>query len=166
MTGIIPGPPLGETANQVRDVVDVLIEDHRLLEDLLSRLDAEDRPTQMRLLFLRIADALAAHEAAEHSVVFPAAASAVSAPSDALLRLAAEHDEVNSLLAEMLALEPGGLGFAKRASALIVELRAHFAAEEEQLFPRLRSALSPETLAGLADDVRAIKRSAPMFPAA
>lgn len=152
---------MGET----RDVIDVLLDDHRLLDELLERLDREDRPAEMRLLFLRIAHELAAHEAAEHDVVFPAARAALSDPSHALLDLAAEHEEANSLLTEMLQLDPAGLGFAKRASALVLELRAHFAAEEELLFPQLRSALAPGELAALADDMRAVKRSAPVFPA-
>jgi hemerythrin superfamily protein len=148
-----------------RDVIDVLIDDHRLLEELLDRLDREDRPAEMRVLFLRIAQELAAHETAEHHVVFPAAA-ALPTPGDELLHLAAEHDEANSLLAEMLGLDPAGLGFAKRASALALELRAHFAAEEELLFPCLRSALDHAALVRLAGDVRTVKHSAPVFPVA
>jgi hemerythrin superfamily protein len=147
------------------DVIDVLLDDHRLLEELLERLDREDRPAEMRLLFFRIANELAAHEAAENDVVFPAARAARSSPSQGLLDLAAEHVEANSLLAEMLRLDPSGLGFAKRASALVLELRAHFAAEEQLLFPQLRSALDAGELAVLADEVRAAKRSAPVFPA-
>jgi hemerythrin superfamily protein len=147
------------------DVIDVLIDDHRLLDDLLERLDREERPDEMRVLFLRIAHELAAHETAENQVVFPAAQAALPSPGHALLDLAAEHTEANLLLAEMLQLDPAGLGFVKRASALVFELRAHFRAEEEFLFPQLRSALGPLELSRLADDVRAIKRTAPVFPA-
>jgi iron-sulfur cluster repair protein YtfE (RIC family) len=147
------------------DVIDLLLDEHRLLDELLGRLDREDRPAEMRVLFFRIADELAAHEAAEHDVVFPAARAALPSPGHALLDLAAEHEEANSLLAEMVQLDPSGLGFVKRASALVLELRAHFAAEEELLLPQLRSALTPAELTALADDVRAVKRSAPVFPA-
>jgi hypothetical protein len=99
------------------------------------------------------------------TTLFPAARAALLSPGGALLDLAAEHDEANSLLREMLQAGPAGLGFAKRASALILELRAHFAAEEEILFPQLRSALTPAELAQLAEDVRSAKRSASVFPA-
>lgn len=146
------------------DVIDLLIRDHRSLEELLDRLDAEDRPDELRALFLRIAGDLAAHEAAENNVVFPAARAAISGTDIEVIELLAEHDEVNSLLAEMLPLDPAGLGFLKRASALILELRAHFAEEEELLFPHLRAALDPAELIALAAQVRAAKWSAPLFP--
>jgi iron-sulfur cluster repair protein YtfE (RIC family) len=120
----------------------------------------------MRRLFARLAENLAAHEAAENDVVFPAARAAVPIGRRDVHELTEEHEEVNSLLAEMLALDPSGAGFAKRASALVLELRAHFAEEEELLFPALRVALEPAVLVGLAAGVRAAKRSAPMFPAA
>lgn len=148
------------------DVIDVLTEDHRVLRELLEQLDREDRPAEMRALFLRIVREFAAHEAAEHDVVFPAARAAAPAARTTLHDLAAEHDEVDSLLDEMLHLDPAGFGFVKRASALILELQAHFLEEEDLLFPQLRSVLDPAERAELAVLVRAAKRSARAVPAA
>jgi len=136
---------------EAQDVIDVLLEDHRLLRELLIRLDDEDRPAEMRRLFFRIAGELAAHEAAEDQIVVPAG-------------LAAEHDEVNSLMTEMLRLNPAGFGFLKRASALVVELQDHLDEEEEVLFPLLRQLLSPAALVELALQVRMARRVAPIFP--
>ena len=147
------------------DVIEMLTADHRLMNSLLDRLDAEDHPAEMHRLFLRIADALAAHEAAEHDVVFPAALAALPDDDREVLDLIAGHDEVNSLLAEMLHLDPSGFGFLKRASALIFDLQAHFAAEENVLFPRLRAVLDPAERAWLAARVRVAKHAAPVFPA-
>jgi len=149
----------------MEDVIAVLVGDHRLITGLLEQLDEEDRPAEMRALFLRIASELAAHEAAEDDVVFPAVRAAVPADSDEVLALLAGHDEVNSLLTEMLCLDPAGFGFAKRAAALVVELQAHFAEEEEVVFPEVRSVLGSEELAGLASRVRMARRLAPIFPA-
>jgi iron-sulfur cluster repair protein YtfE (RIC family) len=168
LRSLFGGPAKAENLGmpEFRDAIDLLVEDHRFLEELLERLDREDDPREMRALFLRIAGDLAAHEAAEHEVVFPAARAAGSAGTHEVHELIGEHEEVNSLLAEMLTLDASGAGFAKRASALVFELRAHFAEEEERLFPALRAVLDPAYLAWLAPRVRAIKRSAPMFPAA
>jgi hemerythrin superfamily protein len=124
-------------------VIELLLRDHRLLTQLLDRLDTEDRPAEMHALFLRIAGELAAHEAAEEDVVFPAALAAIPVDQPEVRDLMAGHEEVNSLLAEMLQLDPASFGFLKRASALVLDLRAHFAAEEEVLFPLLRSVLGP-----------------------
>lgn len=151
---------------EISDAIDLLIDDHRYMEALLDQLDLEDDPAEVRRLFMRIAGELAAHEAAEHDVVFPAALATVPSGRREVHELIGEHEEVNSLLAEMLALDPSGAGFAKRAGALALELRAHFTEEEELLFPALRAALEPAVLVGIATRVRAAKRSAPMFPAA
>lgn len=152
--------------DEISDAIDLLIEDHRYIEVLLERLDLSDDPAEMRGLFIRIAGDLAAHESAERDVVFPAARAAVPSGRRDVHELTGEHEEVNSLLAEMLTLDPSSAGFAKRACALVLELRAHFAEEEEVLFPALRAALEPAVLVGLATRVRAAKRSAPMFPVA
>lgn len=141
------------------DVIDLLLSDHRLLGELLVRLDGEDRPAEMRQLFLRIAGELAVHESAEDEIVFPAARVAVPRGGHEVLELMAEHDEVNSLMAEMLRLNPAGFGFVKRASALVAELQAHFAEEEAVLFPRLREVLGPDELAELAIQVQALRCS-------
>jgi hemerythrin superfamily protein len=150
------------------DVVDLLIEDHRRLEGLLERLDRAQDPTELRSIYLRIVGELAAHEACEQQVVFPALrraeALAVAGDTDVDACLG-QHEEINSLLDEMLALDPSGFGFMKRASALLLDLRAHFAAEE-QLFAYLRSALDPAELTTLATRARSAKASAPAFPAA
>jgi len=148
------------------DVIEVLTADHRLIDELLGRLDAADRPAEMHALFLRVAGEFAAHEAAEHGVVFPAALAAIPAGEHDVRNVMTGHDEVDGLLAEMLRLDPAGFGFLKRAGALIVGLRAHFIAEEELLFPRLRAVLTPGQRTDLATRVRMAKRAAPVFPLA
>jgi len=148
------------------DVIAVLTADHRLIDELLERLDAEDRPAEMQRLFLRIAGELAAHEAAEHDVVFPVALAAIPVGDHQIRDAITGHDEVNLLLAEMLRLDPAGFGFLKRAGALIVGLQSHFSAEEELLFPRLRAVLSLGQRNELATRVRMAKRAAPVFPTA
>jgi len=146
------------------DVIDLLLDDHRYIAVLLDRLDQEDDPEEMRSLFLRIATELAAHEAAEHDVVFPAARAVVRSRRHDIHDFTEEHEEVNSLLEEMLTLDPASAGFTKRASALDFELRGHFAEEEEILFPALRAALDGAALEELGLRVRAAKRTAPIFP--
>jgi len=150
---------------ELSDAIDLLLDDHRYMEVLLDRLDRESDPEEMRTLFLRIAGELAAHEAAEHDVVFPAARAGVPSGRRDVHELTEEHEEVNSLLAEMLTLDPSSAGFTKRASALVFELRAHFAEEEEILFPAMRAAIDPAALEELGLRVRAAKRTAPIFPA-
>jgi hypothetical protein len=147
------------------DALDLLTEDHRRIEGLLEQLDREHDPTELRSTYLEIVGELAAHEACEQRVVFPAlrARAPAGAYDTDVAACLGQHEEVNSLLDEMLGLDPSGYGFTKRSSALLLDLQAHFAAEE-QLFDCLRSALDPAELADLALRARAAKASAPAFP--
>jgi hemerythrin superfamily protein len=146
------------------DVIEVLTRDHQMLRGLVAELDAEEEAGQLRLVFHVFVRKLAAHEAGEQQVVFPAFRDAVRTGGIEALRRSGEHEEINELLAEMRHLTPADVGFEKRAAALIVELEAHFAAEEEDLFPQLRAAFSPGELMALGDRVRAVAETAPPFP--
>jgi len=140
------------------DAIDMLLQDHRRITGLLEQLDWEERPAEMRRLYLDVVAEISGHEAAEDDVVFPAFRAAVPAAEHELIERFDEHQEVNGLLAAMAALDPSGVGFLKRAAALIYELREHFAAEEEELFPRLRAVLSRQELLALGERVAEAKR--------
>ena len=153
------------TMDESHDVVDLLVQDHRRLEGLLDRLDREQDPSELRSIYLQIVGELAAHEACEQQVVFPAVRASVPAAATDVVASLGQHEEINSLLDEMVALDPSCFGFMKRASALALELRAHFG-EEEEVFDRLRAALKPAELADLARRARIAKSCAPAFPPA
>lgn len=145
------------------DVVDLLLEDHQVLRGLLARLDAADRPSELRNVYLLLVAELATHEAAEEEVVFPAfRAASPSGAKEALDRMG-EHEEVNELVEEMLRLPPSGHAFTKRACALVLDLTAHLDAEEELVFPILRDVLSREQLVDLVGRVASAKELAPAF---
>lgn len=146
------------------DVVDLLTADHRAIGKLLDELDAAEAPEDIRRLYLRIAAELAAHEAAEQQVVFPALAAASGEGGDGEADRLGEHEEINDLLDEMRELPPSGYAFAKRSSALALDVRAHFECEEDYVFPRLRTVLSPDRLAALASQAEQAKEAAPAFP--
>ncbi len=141
------------------NVIDLLERDHRLIDSLAEQLDASDDPAEISRLFLRIADELAAHEAAEQEVVFPAFRASLEADRDTTLaHRMGEHEELNDLIAEMRSLAPKGFGFTKRCSALLLDVKAHFLVEEETVFARMRAALSAEDLAELGERALALKQ--------
>jgi hemerythrin superfamily protein len=143
------------------DVIELLTRDHRLLERLLEQLNTEEQPIQGSILFVQIIRELAAHEMAEQQVVFPAFRSALPAVEQAALDRLRDHEEINGLLAEMRTLMPDEPGFQKRASALHWDLQAHFEAEENALFPRLRACMAHDKLVELADRVLAARATHP-----
>jgi hypothetical protein len=118
-------------------------------------------------VFLRIVDELAAHEAAEHEVVFPAFRAALAASDDGALdsRLG-EHEELNELLDEMRGLAPDGFAFTKRGSALLLECKAHFQLEEESVFARMPEMFTADELLDMGRRAAAVKERSPAFPTA
>jgi hemerythrin superfamily protein len=147
------------------DAIELLLRDHQSIEGLVEQLEAADDPAETRGLFLRIVEQLAAHEAVEQQVVFPAfRASLESAGDDTLAHRMGEHEELNELLAEMRSLAPDGFSFSKRESAFVLEIKEHFRREEETVFARLRESFSADQLAELADRALAVKQHAPAFP--
>jgi Hemerythrin HHE cation binding domain len=150
--------------NQI-DAIELLLRDHRLINGLAEQLDTVDDPAEIRRLYLRIAEELSAHEAAEQKVVFPAFRSALEMADDnTLARRMGEHEELNELLAEMRSLAPDCFGFTKRGSALLLEIEGHFLREEETVFARMRASFSADELAELGSRVLAAKQHAPAFP--
>ena len=147
------------------DVIDLLLSDHRLIDGLAEQLDAAEDPAEIRRLFMRIVEELAAHEAVEQEVVFPAFRAAVEmADDDTLAHRMGEHEELNELLAEMRSLPPDCFGFTKRGSALLLEVKAHFELEEESVFARMRATFSADDLAELGSRAVVVKRHSPAFP--
>ncbi|MEY2400044.1 MAG: hypothetical protein QOJ08_155 [Ilumatobacteraceae bacterium] len=149
----------------VIDVIDFLERDHRRIAALIEELERVDDPAEVRRVFFSIAEELAAHEAIEHEVVFPAFRARVEAAGDTTLaHRMGEHEEVNELLAEMRDLAPTGFGFTKRGSALMLDVKAHFLIEEETVFMRMREVLSAEELVELGRRALEVRQHSPAFP--
>ncbi|MBI4883599.1 MAG: hemerythrin domain-containing protein [Actinobacteria bacterium] len=156
---------MNDEVDDQMDVIDLLERDHRMINQLAAQLEAADDPAEIRSLFLQIGQELAAHEAVEQQVLFPAFRLALATTGDDTLdRRMGEHEEVNELLAEMRILAPDGFGFTKRASALMLEVNSHFQLEEDTVFARMRAAMSTAQLAELTTRAAAAKRHAPAFP--
>jgi len=150
--------------NQI-DAVDLLLRDHRVIQAIAEQLDAADEPTEIRGLFLLLVELLAAHEAVEQQVIFPALrASLEGAGRDALEARMGEHEELNELLAEMRGLAPDDFAFTKRASALALEIEEHLRREEETVLTRMRESLSRDQLAEMAERALEVREHAPAFP--
>jgi hemerythrin superfamily protein len=160
MMQVMEAPAKHDQAN----AIDLLILDHRRIEQLLKRLDSTVDPVERRSVYMQIVEQLAAHEAAEHQVIFPAFRASLEDADLTLAHRMGEHEELNELLAEMRTLAPDGLPFVKRESALSLEIEEHFRREEETVFARMRGAFDADELAQLAERALTVKQHAPAFP--
>ena len=147
------------------DAIELLLGEHRVIRGLVEQLDAADDPVEIRSVFLRIVEQLAAHEAMEQQVIFPAyRASLERGGEETLAHRMGEHDELNLLLAEMRDLAPDGFGFTKRGSAFLLTIEEHFLREEESVFTRMRESFAAEELAELGRRALAVRQHSPAFP--
>ncbi|HEY5934619.1 MAG TPA: hemerythrin domain-containing protein, partial [Kofleriaceae bacterium] len=126
-----------------------------------EQLEAADDPDEIRRLFQRMIEELTAHEAAEQEVVFPAFRTTCEVAGDTTLeRRIGEHEELDGLLLEMRSLAPDCFGFAKRGSALLLDVKGHFEREEESVFTEMRAAFSADELVELGRRALAAKQHA------
>ncbi len=131
------------------DVIELLRHDHQQFNRLLDHLDRETQPGDLHRLLTELVDKVAPHEAIEEDIVFPALLALSPDEDRQVTSFVDEHAEINELLEGMKGLDPAGPGFERRASALVLQVRQHFTAEEETIFPHLLAGFGAEERAEL-----------------
>lgn len=147
------------------DVVDLIIRDHREVQDLFRRIQAAPfADPRRRTLADEVIVDLVQHSVAEEMYVYPAMRAHL-AGGDALAdREVAEHARTEQILKQLEGLEPAHPKFDELMSQLIAEVNHHIAEEENDALPALRSAVSNDTMVGLADKFRTAKKLGPTRP--
>jgi len=149
------------------DAVDLLMRDHRLVEQLFLQLDAAmaaGDDADQRELADRIVTELSKHAAVEEEEVLYPAARRVDDTAGLVDRSVAEHEELEALLAGLDGTDPDDPEFAEgfgRARDLVT---THVAEEESELLPALRRSLSYEDLVTLRDRLVDARAGAPDRP--
>jgi hemerythrin superfamily protein len=137
------------------DGIDLLVAQHRALEDLLDRtLEATD-PAQRRGLFRRVGDELSVHLGAEEQVFYPAVRARRT--EDILLESLEEHLSLKRLLADLLEIDPQERTFEPKFKVLREQTAHHHEEEEEHLFPKVRQLLSSEEIARIGAEMAALQ---------
>jgi hemerythrin superfamily protein len=142
--------------HQHPDALELLIEQHDLIDQLIAQLTDEHISDERKaLLFRTLADTIAAHAAAEETVFYPAVR---AKETDALLRESLQdHLAIKRELADLVMSELDDPRFAARLLILQAQLEHHARDQEEGvLFPRVRQLMDDEELARLGVEVRAV----------
>ncbi|CAA9388646.1 MAG: Hemerythrin domain protein [uncultured Nocardioidaceae bacterium] len=153
--------------DQDKDVVDILSEDHREVEEMFRELESlgvSDPAVQARgrLLVDQVTIALVRHAVAEEVVVYPAVKERVS--EEEAERAKREHAEAEESMKALERLDPEDPSFDQEIRKLMTEIRTHVAEEEGEMFPHMREVMSREELVKLGGQVEAIKAMAPTRP--
>ena len=149
------------------DVIAELTGDHREVENLFRRLETGDHtPAETGDLVDEIIMELVRHSVAEESYLYPAVRANVTGGNMLADKELADHARVDQVMRRLDGMRPGDTGFTGALAELMLEVREHVRDEENDLFPRLVAACTPDELDRLGHRVRVMKRVAPTRPRA
>jgi hemerythrin-like domain-containing protein len=155
-------------AEQERDVIEVLEQDHREVEAMFKELEAlrgaatDEARSRRKDLTDQVTIELVRHSVAEEVLVYPQVEKHVSA--DEAEHAREEHAEAEETLKRLEKLDADDPGFDDELATLMEEIRHHIEDEEGQMFAGMRKAIDPDDLRKLGGRVEAFKKVAPTRP--
>jgi len=133
------------------DAIELLTDQHRLLEERFGEaIDAKD-PRERAALAAEAEDQLAIHVVAEETVFYPAVRARRT--EDILLESLEEHLALKRLLADLVDLPPDDPTYEAKVTVLREQAAHHHREEEEHLFPQVRRCLGHDELAALGQQM-------------
>jgi hemerythrin superfamily protein len=156
---------MAETAG--RDIIEMLIADHRTADELFDRfekLDDDDDDGERQETVERIIRHLTVHIAVEEQVFYPRVRQLGTEVGDEALEGLEEHHLLKITMAELEGMQPSDERFDAKVDVLIEQARHHHQEEEEELFPDVRERLDAATLRELGAAAEAARRTAPTHP--
>lgn len=133
------------------NAIDMLKQDHRLVEELFQAIEETDDASEREELFVELADALAVHAALEENIFYPACNSEET--EDTLLEALQEHLQAKRLLADLLDMDPMNEVFMAKISVLKEAIRHHVEEEEGEVMPAARRLLGDDMLMALGNEM-------------
>lgn len=155
-------------AEQQRDVIEILIHDHREVETMFTELETltgktdEASLARARDLADQVTIELVRHSVAEEAEVYPRVKERIS---DAEAERAKhEHAEAELTMKRLDGMSPTNAMFSKLLATLMSEVREHVHEEETEMFPQMREIFTADELRELGAKVERVKSMAPTRP--
>ena len=139
------------------NAVDLLIEQHRMLEARMKETKEAQEPQAIARLLAQVGDHLTTHIASEEKLFYPAVNA--KRTEDILLESLEEHLSLKRLLADLLELQPSEKTFEPKFKVLAEQTVHHHKEEEEELFPKVRKLLDASQLEELGQQMLALQQS-------
>lgn len=140
--------------NSQTDVVTILEQDHRTVEQLFTQIEQGGGDPQS--LAQQLITELTIHAEVEEQLVYPAVRTEVDEGHQLVDEAEQEHAEVKQLLAELEIADPGDARFVEIITQLRTSVQHHVEEEESEMLPQLREQASG-ALAELGAQVLAFK---------
>jgi hemerythrin superfamily protein len=142
------------------DALTLLIADHNRVRGLFTRFQSahESKDTaKMAELGPEILTELDVHSTIEEEIFYPEVTDASEEIHEMITEGVEEHNVVKRLAAEVESLSPDDEQWEAKMMVIIENVEHHAGEEEEQLFPKVRSALSAPVLAEMGERLEARK---------
>jgi hemerythrin superfamily protein len=155
-------------AEQQRDVIEVLEQDHREVEEMFAELESlrgastEEAKSRRKAVTEQVTIELVRHSVAEEVLVYPKVEDKVSAEEVEHAR--EEHAEAEETLQRLEKLDADDPAFDDELATLMAEIRHHIEDEEGEMFAHMRQAIDADELRKLGGRVEAFKKVAPTRP--
>ncbi|MFF3949453.1 hemerythrin domain-containing protein [Streptomyces sp. NPDC001902] len=147
------------------NVIAELTADHREVEEYFARLRALPAGDKERRNVLdEVTIELVRHSVAEEMYLYPAVRKHLPGGDALADKEIQEHAEVEQVLKDLEDVDIDDARFDEMVGKLITDVTEHVREEEQQLFPGLAQACTPEQLYELGDQVRRAKKVAPTRP--
>lgn len=140
------------------DVVTLIENDHRELEEVFSSIEAADG--DVKPLIEQVADLLIPHSKAEEQVVYPAIKQIAPGEAEDVDDGLEEHHHVEEMLKQVLAEDSDAPGADGILAAIIGEVRHHVEEEEQLILPKFADKATPEQLDELGAKFAEAKQAA------
>ena len=155
-------------AEQQRDVIEVLEQDHREVEEMFAELESlrgastDEALDRRKSLAEQVTIELVRHSVAEEVLVYPQVEDKVSREEAEHARK--EHAEAEETLQRLEKLDADDPAFDDELGTLMAEIRHHIADEEGEMFAHMRQVIDADELRRLGGRVEAFKKVAPTRP--
>jgi len=151
--------------SQEENLIDLIMADHRAVEDVFKDLEKGDGPPDhRRTLADHAITELVRHSVAEEMYLYPAARTRLPNGDEIADHEIEEHGEAEQVMKELEGLPATEAKFATLIDQLISDVRHHIAEEESDLLPKLQEACSADELMELGKKVADAKKLAPTRP--
>jgi hemerythrin superfamily protein len=151
------------TATAQQDVVDLLLDQHNRIKELLSRV-MDGQGAVKRDAFEDLVRLLAVHESAEEQIVHPRTRKSAEGGDQIVQARLQEEHEAKHVLAQLYDLGVDHAEFDGQFRSFADAVLAHASHEESDEFPELRRAVPAERLRRMAGAVTMAESMAPTRP--
>jgi hemerythrin superfamily protein len=147
------------------DLVEVLVHDHREIEEMFAELETGDAgPDERRRMANALVAELVRHTVAEEQYLYPTIRRVLPGGDRIADHEIHDHTEAEADMKRLEGLHAIDPDFDFVLTRLMAEVRQHLLEEEVEIFPRLRAAADPDELRELARKAQLIKKIAPTRP--